>query len=41
MALIVHYRTAECLTATSFDSKTHHPIGGMELKNARLNEFWL
>jgi hypothetical protein len=41
MALILHYRTAECMTAQSFNTETHKPIGGMQLKNARLNEFWL
>lgn len=41
MALILHYRTGQCLTATKFDQETHKPIDGLELKNARLTEFWL
>lgn len=38
--VIVHYRIAECITATKFDEE-HKPIDGLALKNARITEVWL
>lgn len=38
--VIVHYRIAECMTATKF-SEEHKPVDGLSFKNARINEVWI